>query len=47
LSAYVAEKNDYQVRLLSTVVTAKCACIRNINVSFFPIYACKSSWSTF
>ena len=35
LSAYFAEKkNDYQVRLLNTVVTAKCACIRNTNVCF-------------
>ena len=36
LSAYFAEeKNDYQIRLLSTVVTAKCACISNTNVCFF------------
>ena len=26
--------------LLSTVVTAMCACIRNTNVCFFPMYAC-------
>ena len=28
-------------------VAAKCACIRNTNVCFFPMYACRSSWSTF
>ena len=33
--------------LLRTIVTAKCACIKNTNVCFFRMYACKSSWSTF
>ena len=32
----------YQMLLLSTVVTAKCACIKNTNVCFFRMYACKS-----
>jgi len=35
LSAYFAEKKLLLSTLLSTVVTAKCACIRNTNVCFF------------
>ena len=35
LSAYFAEKKWLLSTLLSTVVTAKCACVRNTNVCFF------------
>jgi len=39
LSAYFAKKWLLST-LLSTLVTAMCACIRNTNVCFFPMYAC-------
>jgi len=35
LSAYFAEKIITKSTILSTIVTAKCACIRNTNVCFF------------
>ena len=41
LSAYFAEKWPLST-LLSTVVTAKCACIRNTNICLFPVYTCRS-----
>ena len=31
----------------SMVVTTKCACIRNTNVCFFPMYACRGGTTGF
>jgi len=42
LSAYVSKKWLLST-LLSTVVTAMCACIRNISPCFFPMYACNDA----